>query len=317
MIENVTFSASEGGIRLDAALLMRFPSVPRAFAREACETGQVKVNGRIAPKGLKLKGGERIEVLRLDETQDNAPAPDLSVRPRCIFEDDALLAFDKPCGMSVQPLTRKETGTLMNGVVARWPECTGVGDSPLMAGALHRIDSGTSGLVLVARNSDAFAGLRSQFSAQSVKKTYLALVEGAVAFGGTLENDLVHMPGLGYCKMVDICKGRLSESERRALAGKALHAVTSYVPIGRTCEGNEERTLLEVVIYTGVTHQIRAQLALAGMHIINDRLYGAFAVEDMTGHCLHALAASFKHPVSGSPCEIRTSLPKWAEGAYQ
>lgn len=311
MIENVTFDVVKGGIRLDAALLMRFPSVPRAFVREACEDGLVRVNGRIAPKGLKLRGGERVEVLRMDEAKDNSPAPDRSVRPRCIFEDEALLAFDKPAGISVQPLTRREMGTLMNGVVARWPECIGVGDSPLMAGALHRIDSGTSGLVLVARNAVAFEGLRAQFSAQTVKKTYLALVEGSIAFGGTLENHLVHMPGLGYCKMVDLKKARLSDSERRALAGKALRAVTSYSPIGMTQVGNEERTLLEVTIYTGVTHQIRAQLALAGMHIVNDRLYGAFAVEDMTGHCLHALAASFLHPSSGAPCEIRTSLPPW------
>ena len=311
MIENVTFDVAAGGIRLDAALLMRFPSVPRAFAREACEDGLVRVNGRPAPKGLKLRGGERIEVLRMDEAKDNAPAADRSVRPCCIFEDDSLLAFDKPAGISVQPLTRREMGTLMNGVVARWPECLGVGDSPLMAGALHRIDSGTSGLVLVARNAAAFECLRAQFSAQTVKKTYLALVEGAVAFGGTLENELVHMPGLGYCKMVDIKKARLTESERRTLADKALHAVTSYKPIGMTQEGNEERTLLEVTIYTGVTHQIRSQLALAGMHIVNDRLYGAFAVEDMKGHCLHALSASFVHPASGMPCEIRTNLPSW------
>jgi 23S rRNA-/tRNA-specific pseudouridylate synthase len=67
-----------------------------------------------------------------------------------------------------------------------------------------------------------------------------------------------------------------------------------------------------VTIYTGVTHQIRAQLALAGLHIVNDRLYGAFAVEGQTGHCLHAWAASFRHPVSGAPCEIRTRLPAWA-----
>ena len=147
--------------------------------------------------------------------------------------------------------------------------------------------------------------------ALQVSGVHLALVEGAVAFGGTLEDDLVHMPGLGYCKMVDLRKGRLSESERRALASKALHAITSYTPVGRTCVGNEERTLLEVTIYTGVTHQIRAQLALAGMHIVNDRLYGAFAVENMTGHCLHALAASFNHPISGELCEVRTALPEW------
>ena len=312
MIEQTTFKVEAGGIRLDAALLMRFPSVPRAFAREACEAGTVKVNGRPAPKGLKLRGGETVEVVRLDEVQDNHPASDRSVHPRCIFEDAALLAFDKPAGLPVQPLTHHEKGTLMNGVVVRWPECVGVGDSPLMAGALHRIDSDTSGLVLVARTAAAFASLRAQFAAQTVKKTYLALVEGAVAVGGTLENDLVHMPGLGYCKMVDIVRARLSESERDALAGKALHAVTAYHPLGLTREGNEERTLLEVTIHTGVTHQIRAQLALAGMHIVNDRLYGAFAVEGMKGHCLHALAAAFRHPVSGDPCEIRTGLPVWA-----
>ena len=312
MIGRARFTAEAGGVRLDAALLMRFPSVPRSFAREACDAGFVKVNGRSAPKGMKLKGGELVEVERLDEAGDNRPAPDRSVRPECIFEDSALLAFDKPAGMAVQPLTRHETGTLMNGVVARWPECVGVGDSPLMAGALHRIDAGTSGLVLVARSAAAFAGLRSQFAAQTVKKTYLALVEGAVAVGGTFENDLVHMPGLGYCKMVDIARARLSAAERAALEPKAMHAVTSFSPLCLTRAGSEERTLLEVTIYTGVTHQIRAQLALAGMHIVNDRLYGAFAVEGMEGHLLHALAAAFRHPGSGDPCEIRTRRPDWA-----
>ena len=311
MIEQVTFKAETGGIRLDAALLIRFPSATRAFVREACESGGIKVDGRSAQKGLKLRGGETIEVVRLDEMKDNHPAPDRSVRPHCIFEDDALLAFDKPSGMPVQPLTRHESGTLMNGVVARWPECIGVGDSPLMAGALHRIDADTSGLVLVARTAAAFENLRAQFAAQTVKKTYLALVEGAVAVGGTLENDLVHMPGLGYCRMVDVAHARLSGSERSALGKKALHAVTAFTPLGFTHEGNEDRTLLEVTIRTGVTHQIRAQLALAGMHIVNDRLYGAFAVEGMSGHCLHALAAAFRHPASGEACEIRTDLPDW------
>ena len=153
-----------------------------------------------------------------------------------------------------------------------------------------------SGLVLVARTPVAFDNLRAQFSAQTVKKTYLALVEGSVAVGGTLENDLVHTPGLSYCKMTDIARARLTRDVRQPTP---LHAVTNFKPIARTTVANEERTLLEVTIYTGVTHQIRAQLALAGMHIVNDRLYGAFAVEHQIGHCLHALAARFRHPVSG------------------
>ena len=135
-------------------------------------------------------------------------------------------------------------------------------------------------------------------------------MEGSDTVGGTLENDLIHDPTLPFCRMVDAHHNRLTRSQVSSL--KSLHAVTAYKPIGHTRLENEDRTLLEVTIYTGVTHQIRAQLALAGLHIVNDRLYGAFAVENQTGHCLHALAAAFRHPVSGDPVEIRTAYPDWA-----
>lgn len=308
MIENVVFQVKAGGVRLDAALFAQFPTSSRAFCRDACAAGDVLVNGRFANKGLKLHGGEEITVKALAEEADNRVAPDPSVRPRCVFEDEALLAFDKPAALPVQPLSRKELGTLMNGVVARYPECAGVGDQPLMAGALHRIDADTSGLVLVARSQAAFDHLRAQFAAQTVEKTYLALVEGAVAVGGTLENELVHDPTLPFCRMIDISRARAR------VRTAPLHAVTNFKPIGFTRCGNEDRTLLEVKIFTGVTHQIRAQLALAGMHIVNDRLYGAFAVERQVGHCLHALAARFRHPVAEVETEIRTPWPEWASG---
>ncbi len=295
---------------MDAALLLHFPSTTRAFAREAVEAGDVLVNGRRAAKGLKLRAGDSVEVRALAEAADNAVAPNPAIPVRVAFEDAALLAFDKPAGMPVQPLSRKETTTLMNGVAARYPECIPLGDSPLMAGALHRIDADTSGLVLVARTAQAFKALRAQFAAQTVKKTYLALVEGAVAVGGTLENDLVHDPTNPFCRMIDARKNRLTLAEKAKL--RPLHAVTQFKPVGHVMEENEERTLLEVTIYTGVTHQIRAQRAMAGMHIVNDRLYGAFAVENQTGHCLHALAAEFRHPVSGDLAEIRTHIPAWA-----
>ena len=307
MIEGATFKCAKGGVRLDAALLVQFPSSTRAFCREACEEGLVKVDGRVATKGQKLRGGEAVEVVSLAERSDNRAAPDMSVRPHCIFEDDALLAFDKPAGQPVQPLSRKETGSLMNGVVARWPETASVGDQPLMAGAVHRIDADTSGLVLVARSAAAWESLRAQFAARSVEKTYLALVEGSVAAGGTLVNRLVHDPTLPYCKMIDVSRARATP--RMA----PMEAVTRFVPLAQTKCGNEPRTLLEVTIFTGVTHQIRAQLAMEGMHVVNDRLYGAFAVENQVGHCLHSLAAKFVHPVSGDPVEVRTDYPEWAE----
>ena len=309
MIKGKTIRADGGGVRLDAALLAAFPSTSRAFVREAISEGTILVNGRKAPKGLKLRGGETISVNCLLEAADNL----VKAAGRCpspVFEDASVLAFDKPVGMPVQPLNCRETGTLMNAVVTRYPECRALGDAPLMAGALHRIDADTSGLVLVARTAEAFANLRAQFSAQSVRKTYLALVEGSVAVGGTLENDLVHDPSLAFCKMIDAHHNRLCAAELARC--RPLHAVTRFTPIAHTTVENEERTLLEVTIFTGVTHQIRAQLALAGLHIVNDRLYGGFAVENQCGHCLHALAASFAHPASGDPVEIRTPYPDWA-----
>jgi 23S rRNA pseudouridine1911/1915/1917 synthase len=259
---------------------------------------------------MKLRGGESVEIGELLETSDNLVKPTAGIPLQCVFEDSELLAFDKAAGQPVQPLSCDETGTLMNAVVARYPECRELGDVPLMAGALHRIDADTSGLVLVARNDAAFANMRRQFAEHSVKKTYLALVEGAVAAGGTLENDLVHDPTLPFCRMIDFKHNRLTRAQCEGL--RPMHAVTQFNPIGRTMHENEERTLLEVTIYTGVTHQIRAQLALAGMHIINDRLYGAFAVENQIGHCLHSLSASFSHPSSGTETEIRTGYPTWA-----
>ena len=310
MIENQTLTVKQGGVRLDAALLLAYPSSTRAFVREAIEHGDITVNGRRAAKGLKLRGTETIEIRALAEAHDNTVSPNHDIRLRTVFEDAALLAFDKPATLPVQPLSRSETTTLMNGVVARYPECIPLGDRPLMAGALHRIDADTSGLVLVARTAEAFENLRAQFSAQTVKKTYLALVEGSVAVGGTLENELIHDPTLPFCRMIDARHNRLTRAQQANL--KPLPAVTQFVPIGHTTVENEERTLLEITIYTGVTHQIRAQLALAGLHIVNDRLYGAFAIENQAGHCLHALAARFRHPASGDEMEVRTDYPDWA-----
>lgn len=310
MIERKQIKVNESGVRLDAVLFKACPSSSKALIRRAIEHGDILVNSRRTSKGTRLRGGETVEILRLLEQADNLVKPVPGAPLKCVFEDADLIAFDKTAGMPVQPLDCEETGTLMNAVAAAYPECRTVGDAPLMAGALHRIDADTSGLVLVARNEAAFENMRRQFSEHSVKKTYLALVEGAVATGGTLENDLVHDPTLPFCRMIDFKRNRLTRAQCEGL--RPMHAVTRFTPIGRTMQENEERTLLEVTIYTGVTHQIRAQLALAGMHIVNDRLYGAFAVENQTGHCLHSLSASFRHPTFCTETEIRTNYPDWA-----
>ena len=134
MVKDKTIEVARGGVRLDAALLDFFPSTSRAFVRDAVAKGNILVatssdsEPRPAAKGMKLHGGEHIVVRELLETQDNRVAPDTSVQTHCVFEDDDLLAFDKPAGLPVQPLSCRELGTLMNGVVAAHPECREVGD---------------------------------------------------------------------------------------------------------------------------------------------------------------------------------------------
>ena len=177
-----------------------------------------------------------------------------------------------------------------------YPELAAVGDQPLMAGALHRIDTGTSGLVLAARTQEAFEKLRAQFVAQTVEKVYLALVEGHVAVPGRLAHELAHHPSLPHCKMVDARS--LAAPDRR------MRAET----LNRPRELAGPYTLLEVTIRTGVTHQIRCQLALGGWPVVNDTLYGARPVEGCGRHFLHALEARFAHPASGQLCRVRAPL---------
>ena len=298
MIQNSLFEvlSEESGQRLDVVLHTRFPEASRAFCRQAVEGGRVWVNGRPCLKGCKLRAGDAVTVVRLKEASDNRVQADAAVPVRIVFEDAFLVAANKPAGLAVHPLSSEEHGTLMNGLVARYPELAAVGDQPLMAGALHRIDTGTSGLVIAARTQAAFEGLRRQFVAQTVEKVYWALVEGHVAVPGRLVHELAHHPALPHCKMVDARS--LAAPDRR------MRAETAYRPlelIGRN-------TLLEVTIRTGVTHQIRCQLALGGWPIVNDTLYGARPVEGCARHFLHAFEARFSHPSGGAACRIQAPL---------
>lgn len=287
--------------RLDVFILKHFPEVPRSFVKKAIESSQILLNGKSALKGAKVAVGDSIIIKELPESADNRVKPDPSIVPEIVYDDGVLLGVDKPSGMSVQPLSMNETGTLMNGLVVYAPELSGVGDDPLMAGALHRIDGGTSGLVMASRTNELWSAMRDLFAARKVKKTYLALVEGHVSKSGKVSCELVHDPKMTTCRMI----------KADGIVGKVrpMLAETFFKPL-HTAGHN---TLLEVTIYTGVTHQIRAQLAIAGHPIVGDALYGAKCDQkNLTGHRLHAYAVDFLYPFKDTPCHIATDLPTWA-----
>lgn len=305
--EEVVVGAEEGGMRADVLLAARFPTSSRAFCRDALTKGAVELGGRPVAKGAKLRAGDILLVRELKEVADNRvlPDPGLAASLRIVYDDGALIGVDKPAGMAVQPLRSEETGTLMNGLVAYAPRLQGVGDDPLMAGALHRIDGGTSGLVLASRDPALYAAVRDLFAARKVRKTYLAMVEGEVATSGKLVCDLAHDPKLPVCRMVDADRLPASACLRR------MRAETCWRPLRRA----GRNTLLEVTIYTGVTHQIRAQLAMAGHPIVHDALYGAAASADGGAHLLHAFRVEFADPRTGEALRIETPAPHFAEKA--
>lgn len=296
---DLTVADGETGMRLDAWMHARLPSVARSEIRAACEEGRVELAGRRMDKGMRVRPGWIIRVRELPETSDPAVTPDAGAALNVVYEDADIVVLDKPPGQPVQPLRYGETGTLANALVGRFPETSGLGDQPRMPGLLHRIDAATSGLVLAARNTSAWEQLRDQFRQQTVEKTYMAVVEGVVAAPGRIESMLAHEPAR---------RGRMYVlPEREAPGGeRPLRAVTAYTPDA----SGDGRTLLRVVIFTGVTHQIRCQLAHLGHPIVGDALYGQVASGAGGRMLLHASELLFRHPTGGAEMHIRATVPR-------
>ncbi len=306
MIDGVKLTVEEkdNGGRLDIFVQTSFPTVQRSAVRRAIEGGGILLNGRRAAKGAKLRIGNVVEVLTLPEAVDRHVHPDPSVPVSVVYDDGVLIGADKPAGIPVQPLSPDETGTLMNGLVAYAPELSAIGDDPLMAGALHRIDTWTSGLVLASRTEEVWRAMRDLFATRKVRKTYLALVEGRVSDPGKVSCELAHDPHLPFCRMIEAAKA--------GPRARPMLAQTAYRPLHPAGAA----TLLEVTIFTGVTHQIRAQLAMAGHPIVGDAIYGAKTrLGAEHGQRLHALAVEFRHPQTGENCRIAAPAPPWAENA--
>ena len=288
--------------RLDRILLAHAPDSTRALVAEAFSAGRVRLGGRPVRKSDRGAEGALLEVSALAETTDRAVAPDPALPLSVVYEDPQVLAFDKPAGQACHPVSIGEGGTLASALLARYPELEGIGDDPLMPGLLHRLDAGTSGLVLAARSPAAFAALRAQFTAHTARKVYLALVEGTVEKPGGVSGHLAHSSSFRG-RMRCIASGSLPKGER------ALFAETFYKP--RWTRGGT--TLLEVTILTGVTHQIRCQLSSIGHPIVGDATYGAHVAPGLPGHRLHALSATIVHPATGKPIMLRTPEPAWAK----
>lgn len=281
-----------GPIRLDVFLVRHMANGSRRRARQAIEAGAVRVNDRRGSKSVPVTTGDRIEVDAAWLTLPVLP-PNPNLPVRILYEDGALLAVDKPAGMPSHALRGDETATVANFLLAHDPGIATAGTRPLEAGLVHRLDTGTSGVLLAARTRAAYVDLRRQFSACRVVKEYRAVVHGRVGGAGEIVTPLV--PARGHTRM-RVC---------RAGDPRGQSAVTRYAPL-KQCG---TRTLLAVTIATGVRHQIRAHLASIGHPVVGDRVYGTVAGDEPRWQLLHAFRLGCTHPETGGHIDISAPLP--------
>ncbi len=291
----------DAGKRLDQLVHERLPEFSRSRIQRWIEEGRILVGGAGRRSSYAVHPGETVEV-------DPAEPPPLHAVPEAIdltvlYEDDGVVAIDKPAGMVVHAGAGVHSGTLVNALLHRFGKLSAVGGA-LRPGIVHRLDRYTSGVLLVAKNDAAHQQLAAQFSGRQVEKVYLALVHGTVkGESGRVERPIARDP-VHRTRMT----ARLSEGR----------AAWSAYQVLRRFEGF---TLLEVRIGTGRTHQIRVHLSSLGHPVVGDSLYGApDKVEGMPPlgrYFLHAHRIRFQSPSTGEPVTVTSPLPEALESWIQ
>jgi 23S rRNA pseudouridine1911/1915/1917 synthase len=264
------------------------PRLSRRLVRRLIAEGAVRVNGVPGRKGTRLRPGD---VVALPPTPALVPEPECAVP--VVYVDAELVVLDKPGGVCGHALDPRERGTVAAFVLGRWPETAQLGD-PLAPGFVHRLDTGTSGLLLVARTAAAFAALRAAFRGRRVEKTYLAVVAGSPPPRARLDTALAHDPR---------DRRRMVAARPGARAWRAVTDVETLALIG-------DSALVRARMRTGVTHQIRAHLALLGHPVLGDAVYGGPPAPLAPGrHALHAAEVVLPHPASGRTLRLASPLP--------
>lgn len=300
--ENKCWPVPDGSqaARLDGFLRQCLPHLSRQEIQLAIAAKGFLLNGRVARKGDRVGGGDRITFVGPMELLAEAPPPAPQLEIPIIYEDESILAVDKPAGIATHGFSGRDGATLANFLAAQRPEILTIGKSRWEPGLVHRLDIETSGVVLIAKTQPAFDSLREQFRRREVEKVYLALVWGEPLERGTIELALAHDRG-DRRRMVAVRDPERS-SDRRF-----WRAVTHF----RVIASSHGISLLEVEMATGVTHQIRVHLSSNGYPIVGDSLYGADYAQrfGLARHFLHARSLTLRHPVSGQRLTVSAELP--------
>jgi 23S rRNA pseudouridine1911/1915/1917 synthase len=291
--------ASLHGMRVDRVLSL-LTGLPRGDAHDAITSGAVRINEKVIVKpSTSLQEGQRLRAV-VPRPASEMVEPDSSVTVEVVLDDADFVVVNKGPGQVVHPGAGQRTGTLVAGLLARFPQIgelsvEGVGD-PARPGIVHRLDKGTSGLLVVAKSPEGFVSLSEQLSSRSMERTYVGLAQGHVAE----ERGVVDAP-----------IGRSTRTPTMmAVRSDGRPARTGYEVL-RRLDSTPATTLLRLRLETGRTHQIRVHLASIGHPIVNDLRYGHRRDTrlDEERFFLHSASLAFDHPRSGERVSTRAPLP--------
>jgi 23S rRNA pseudouridine1911/1915/1917 synthase len=296
-----TFTVPEEsqGQRLDLFLVSILADRSRSQIQRLIRDGHVRIDERPGKVNQPVKAGQ---VVAVDDPKPIEPVPTPEALPlRIVYEDHDLVVVDKPAGMVVHPAAGHESGTLVNALLHHVSDLSGIGGEK-RPGIVHRLDRGTSGLMVVAKHDRSHQALADQFRNREIEKEYTALVWGVVQAGRRIDAPIGRDP--------------VNRKKMSARARRSREAVTRIVradPIGRGL------TLARIAIHTGRTHQIRVHLSAIGHPIVGDALYGGVhrrvpgnlrAVAHLDRPFLHASRLAFTHPADGRRVEFTSPLPE-------
>jgi 23S rRNA pseudouridine1911/1915/1917 synthase len=269
--------------------------VSRAVAAELVDVGGVRVDGRVMDSGkVKVREGQEITIDTAMIPGPQLPIADPTVKVDVVYSDDDVIVLDKPAGLVVHPGAGNPNGTLVNYLLAQFPEIASVGD-PMRPGVVHRLDAGTTGLMMVARSSEAYDALVAMLARREVGRRYVALVWGHP----------VQQSGI-----IDAPIGRdHRDPTRMAVVVDGKSARTRY-DVTRTFASPRAVSLVECTLETGRTHQIRVHLESIGHPVVGDAVYGgARSALSAPRPMLHAEHLEFVHPRTGRTLSFDAPLP--------
>ncbi len=264
----------------------------RSRAAGLIEESNVTVNSVVSAKNVKLKSGDRVEITLPEPVLYDVKAENIPLD--IVYEDSDLLVVNKPKGMVVHPAVGNYEGTLVNALMYHCGDSLSGINGVMRPGIVHRIDKNTSGLLMVAKNDAAHAGLAEQIKEHSFTREYAAIVYG------NIKSD---------CGRIDAPIDRHPiKRKQMAVVKGGREAVTDYEVVERL----NGFTYLRLKLYTGRTHQIRVHMAHIGHPVAGDDVYGPKKViTELNGQCLHAKRVGFIHPVKGEYMEFDSQLPDY------